>query len=289
MKTFRDDVRAVAAQLSDGRAREKALALYADQETLDAVLEQDAGRYRRAAKVAGATAENPASEEVGLASRQYESGVRLSGAAAELGMTKLELRQRLERSPKLAGRGLQPLLVENDGIQREIWEGEYRNVVVALGLSAPVVVTGRRHPASRNITRAAFVANDPSPNFVAPARDEAFATARKLQIWSRSKFFNRAALERKIIASHGMQAMGITVVESAAKPDLFIRLDRPLLTFGFVYTVTDALTKAVVMSGKVTAINDEAASDEIVKKLEARLAAARAFDAGQPAISRGRR
>jgi hypothetical protein len=43
------------------------------------------------------------------------------------------------------------------------------------------------------------------------------------------------------------------------------------------------------MSGKVTAINDEAASDEIVKKLEARLAAARAFDAGQPAISRGRR
>jgi hypothetical protein len=85
MKTFRDDVRAVAAQLSDGRAREKALALYADQETLDAVLEQDADRYRRAAKVAGATAENPASEEVGLAARQYErTHDRNSGAFPQL-------------------------------------------------------------------------------------------------------------------------------------------------------------------------------------------------------------
>jgi hypothetical protein len=86
-----------------------------------------------------------------------------------------------------------------------------------------------------------------------------------------------------------MQAMGITVVESAAKPDLFIRLDRPLLTFDFVYTVTDALTKAVVMSGKVTAINDEVASGEIVKKLEARFASARAGDPLDPVSSRGRR
>lgn len=279
MKTFRDDVREVAAQLSDSRTREKALALYPGQETLDGLLEQDTVRYQRAAELAGALAvDGAASEEVGVAARVYESSIRLNAAAADLGMTKAELRQRLERAPKLAGRGLQPLLVENGAVQREIWEDEFRNVVVELGLGAPALLSNQRSPAAGNIARGAFAPNRTLSSPLRSAQDEAFSTARKIVIWSRSRFFTEEALERKIVGSKKLEALGVTVVGSAAKPDLQIRLDRPLFTFDFAYTITDQRTNAVIMNGKVTAINDEAASDEIVRKLEARIAAARAAE-----------
>jgi len=108
-------------------------------------------------------------------------------------------------------------------------------------------------------------------------------------ITSASEFFKTTALERKIVDSKKMEAMGVSVVEWGAKPDVVIRLDRPLFTFDFVYTVTDARTRAVVMSGKVTAINDEAASGEIVKQLEARFASARAGEPSGRSVSRGKR
>lgn len=173
------------------------------------------------------------------------------------------------------------MLAENDGLKREVWEGEFRNVVVGLGLSTPLLLSDRRSPAVGNVAGTAFASNGTAASPMRSAQDGAFATARKLVISSESEFFNKAALERKIVASKELEAMTITVVEWAGKPDLVIRLGRPLFTFDFTYTVTDLRTNAVVMSGNVTAINDEVASDEIVKKLEARFAAARAVESAQ--------
>jgi hypothetical protein len=57
------------------------------------------------------------------------------------------------------------------------------------------------------------------------------------------------------------------MVKDPRVADLFITIDRPLFTYDFTYSVTDAKTSIVLNSGKVTAIDGSSAAGKIAKKL----------------------
>ena len=79
-----------------------------------------------------------------------------------------------------------------------------------------------------------------------------------------SKYVQYQLLKTDLLAE-----WGITLVEDADAADLVLRLDQVRLNY--LFTILDPHTRAVIVSGKVVAINDPVAADylgrEIIKRM----------------------
>ncbi len=110
-----------------------------------------------------------------------------------------------------------------------------------------------RAPASRGV-----VDTDPK---------DALRKAKTILVASKTVWFTPAALERELARQKDYGSLGLVLVSDRRVADLVITVDRPLFTYAFTFTVTDAKTSALVDAGKVTAIDGNAAAGRIAGQL----------------------
>ena len=123
---FKDDVRPVVRGLAFASFdREKALAIYPAQETLDRLIEKDRDRFQRAAAATGGLARSAQAEPINALSRRFLAEMPVAQAAAEAGLNTREFQARVTTSARLMALGYGQLLVAGGGIKRDAWDRNF--------------------------------------------------------------------------------------------------------------------------------------------------------------------
>lgn len=287
MQSFTDDVRAVVKGMAVGFfERDRALALYPPQETLDRLIEKDRERFLAAERQAGSPAVQSASAEpVGALSRRFFADLSVAQAAAETGLDVKEFQARVSRSARLVSLGFGQLLVPQGGFKRDGWEKNFAEVTRELGLGDHIPTRAaifHRTPAARpgairwreaeavlrtsGVARAATSAIEPQ---------SIMRVARTVFVRSKSVFLKSENLERELQKRSEFAALGLTIVRDRRKADIEIEINRPPFTFIYAFTVTNPETSVVLTDGKVTAFEGTFAAPKIAKEILKRIASAR--------------
>jgi len=109
-------------------------------------------------------------------------------------------------------------------------------------------------------------------------------TAKTAIVHTQTAFFTPETLEREFVKQPGYGSLGLVLVKDPRVADLAITVDRPLFTYTFTYAVTDARTSILLDTGKVTAIDGNAAAGKIAKELTRRLTALRQGESAKKPI-----
>lgn len=286
MQSFKDDVRAVIKGMTIGFFdRNKALALYPAQETLDSLIEKDRARFLAALKQAGVEAgTSAASEPINALSRRFAAEISVRQAAAEAGLEVEEFQARVKSSARLIALGFGQLVVAGGGFKRDGWEKHFGDLAselqlgsyepgqeflsrkaLALQAAAPTVrvAGGSFNPA---LARSAMTSNDPA---------EIMRVARTIFIWSNTIFLSSEKLARELQKRSEFQALGLVIVTDPRVADIRVELNRPPLTFIYEFAATNPQTSLLLTSGKVTAWDGNFAAPKIAKELLKQVQAAR--------------
>jgi hypothetical protein len=94
-------------------------------------------------------------------------------------------------------------------------------------------------------------------------------------------YFTPFMLEKELLNNAEFRNLGIRVLEDNHDVDLLVKVDRPVFTYDFTYSVTDSHSGTVVATGKVTAIDGPHAAQGIGRKVLQELEKARAVQATQ--------
>jgi hypothetical protein len=89
------------------------------------------------------------------------------------------------------------------------------------------------------------------------------ASARTVFVSSNTSYFEPVQLQNALRKRSEFEAMGMAMIDAWDKRDItdvFIEVDRPVLTFTFTYKVTDRVTGVLLTSGQVTAFDGNAAA-----------------------------
>jgi hypothetical protein len=277
MKSVKDDVRSVVeSQINAHFDREKALALYVQQETLDRLIDEDGERFRRAVEQAGGhISTNFQTEPINALARRYDAELSVAQASAESGLETKEFLSRVRRSRRLDSLGYTQLLISNGGLKRDVWESHFGDLIgeLQLGQSIGGDVAIRRVP----VTNTTITGNPTAGNHLTrPDPVEIMRSAQKIFIRSKTVFLKPELLENELRNQFEFQAGKLFIVKDMRAADLVIVLDRPLFTFTFTYTVTHPQTSLLVDSGKVTAVDGNDAAPKIMRELMSRLRAVKA-------------
>jgi hypothetical protein len=273
MQTFKDDVREVIRNMTTARFdRDKALAFYIEQDSLDRLLEKDRQRFQSALRQTGDVSGDAIAEPINALARRHESELTIAGAAAEVGMQPGEFQERLRASAHLISHGFGQLLATGGGIKRDSWEKSFGEVVRELGIGphAPVgTLSFAQRPVrnlSREISRADILNADPT---------DILKSARTLHVWSDTVYLNSDRFEDELRKRPEFRALGLVIVKDHRLADLSIKLGRPLFTFNFTFNVTHTKSSIMVTSGKVTAFDGGSAAPKIAREFLKRVRAAR--------------
>jgi len=109
----------------------------------------------------------------------------------------------------------------------------------------------------------------------------ALATARTLQVTTRTVYFTPFMLEKELLNNADFRSLEIDVMDSNRGGELVVNVDRPVFTYDFTYSVSDPNSGSVFAMGKVTAIDGPHAAHEISKKLVEELQKGRASHSSQ--------
>ncbi|MEW6211738.1 MAG: hypothetical protein AB1631_25500 [Acidobacteriota bacterium] len=281
VKSFRDEVRAVVRGMRVGVFdRDRALALYPDQDALDRLVEKDRERFLQSVAATGAQATSAQAEPINALSRRYRAELSISQAASEVGLDANEFQSRARRSPRLVALGFGQLLVENGGIKRDVWERSFGEVVREFEL-------GEFTPGNLAVSRGALIGSttartavdlnlQPSRSITASANPtEIMRAAKTIFITSKTVFLKPDQLENELRKRAEFAAMELVIVKDARAADLRVDLDRPLFTYTFTFSVSNPETSIVVANGKVTAFDGNFAAPKIAKEILRRLQEAR--------------
>ncbi|HEV8486333.1 MAG TPA: hypothetical protein VGV87_22505 [Blastocatellia bacterium] len=284
IRPFKDDVRPVISRQTVGFfERDRALAVYPPQETLDRLIEKDRLRFQRAAEQAGATSPNGQAEPINSMARRFNAELNVKQAAAELGLETGEFEARVRSSEALVALGYGQLLVPNGAFKRDAWERDFGVVVRKLQLgdyvnplhaeSRPAFLPGPSGPErtiagdfNRSLSRSAALNTNPG---------DLLRAARTVFVRSETVFLKPDQLEHALRERKEFEALGLMIVKDPNVADLMIDLNRPLFTYTFTFTVSSSQTSVLLMSGKVIAFDGNFASQKIAKELLKRLGLAR--------------
>ncbi len=293
MQSFTDDVRAVVKGMTVGFfERDRALALYPPQETLDRLVEKDRERFLTAERQAGGrVVESAGLEPVGALSRRFFADLSIAQAAAETGLDAKEFQARVSRSARLVSLGFGQLLVPQGGFKRDGWEKNFAEVTRELQLGDHIAtrsVIFHRTPAARRgdvrwrepevIARNSGVARAGTS---AAEPQSIMRVARTVFVRSKSVFLKSENLERELQKRSEFAALGLTIVRDRRKADIEIEINRPPFTFIYAFTLTNPETSVVLIDGKVTAFDGTFAAPKIAKDILKRIAAARGLAAAK--------
>ncbi|HEY7911515.1 MAG TPA: hypothetical protein VIG62_06350 [Blastocatellia bacterium] len=273
MQTFKDDMRAVIRNISTARFdRDKALAIYIEQGSLDRLIEKDRERFEAALRQTGGASGNAMTEPINALARRHDSDLTVAGAAAEVGMQPGEFQERLRASAHLISLGFGQLLATSGGIKRDSWEKSFGEVAreLRIGNHAPVEnLSFAQRPVrgiNREVSRADILSADPA---------DILKSARTLHVWSGTVYLNSDRFEDELRKRPEFRALGLIIVKDQRLADLTIKLGRPLFTFNFTYNVTHTKSSMMVTSGKVTAFDGGSAAPKIAKEFLKQVRAAR--------------
>lgn len=262
MRPIKDDVRAVVSSLNLRDVdRDRVLALYAAQDTLDQLTAKDSARFQAALEKTGArTPLNANTESISALSRKFNAELSVTEAAAEAGLEADEFQSRLNRSPRLTSLGFGQLLVSGGGIKRDVWDKQFGDVVRELRLgdylppgvvatqvsqSASVQLRAAGAGGARPVGRSAIASVPPS---------DALRFARTIFIMTRTVHFDPKDLTRQLTKKPEFAQMGLSVTQDRNAADLIMQVDRLVFSTQFPYVVVDARTGAAVTAGQVSSL-----------------------------------
>ena len=282
MQAFKDDVRPIVRNLSFALFdREKALAIYPAQESLDQLIDRDRDRFQRAAEQAGARALSPQAEPINALARRFLSDMPVAQAAAEAGLETREFQARIGASDRLLALGYGQLLVARGGIKRDVWDKHFGELARELQLGEPLARAargGRQSPLNpadadhlagnnRGTVRSAGTGGDPAAILRA---------ARTICVRSMTLYLEPEQLESELRKRAEFKAMDLAIVKDEKVADIRIEINRAEFSFNYAFTATNPQTSMVVASGKVTAWNGGFAAPQIAKEFLKQVKAARA-------------
>jgi len=133
----------------------------------------------------------------------------------------------------------------------------------------------------KNLMPPAAVSNSVTTPDGQAATLAALANAQTLRVTSKTTFFTPFMLEKELLNDSEFRALGLNVVSGYAGGELLVTVGRPLFTYDFTYSVSDARTSVVLATGKITAIDGPHAAQGIAKNLVRELERARALQPAQ--------
>jgi len=95
----------------------------------------------------------------------------------------------------------------------------------------------------------------------------ALAKARTLSVITKTTFFNPGNLDKELLSSEEFRLLGMSVAGNTRTSDLMVKVDRPLFTYDWTYSVNDSYTGTTYATGKVTALDGGRAAKGIARKL----------------------
>ena len=148
MKTFEDGVLTVIEQTPNPPFdKAQALRLYAEKSVMDALVDEDTQRYRRALEASGGVFGGI--EPIQRFYEAFQGPVDASLAAAAVGLETEAFLERIRKRTSLQNLGL--LVLENSTVKRDTWTSKFSEVISALdfpekSLTTPVVPQTERIP-----------------------------------------------------------------------------------------------------------------------------------------------
>ncbi|MCY4552617.1 MAG: leucine-rich repeat domain-containing protein, partial [Candidatus Poribacteria bacterium] len=129
MKTFEDEVRGVVEKNPDPPFnKDRALRLYVEQATMDALVDEDTDRYRQALEAAGGVFGGI--EPVQRFHEAFWRPLDAPAAAASVGLETETFLQKIRQNVGLKNLGL--LVLENGTMKRDTWTEQFSEVIFAL-------------------------------------------------------------------------------------------------------------------------------------------------------------
>ena len=150
MKTFEDEVRGVVEQDANPPFnRDRALRLYVERAEMDAFLEEDTARYRRALEKTGDVFGGI--ESVQRFHEAFQRPLDAAHAAAAVGLETANLLQKVRENASLKNLGLGVLTGASGGVKRDTWTSNFSEIVVTLSspdstILKPIVPRTERIP-----------------------------------------------------------------------------------------------------------------------------------------------
>lgn len=284
IQAIKDEVRPVIRGLAFvSFDREKALALYPSQQTLDQLIERDRQRFQRAAEQAGGLSISPQAEPINALSRRFASEMPVAQGAAEAGLETIDFQARVARSARLLALGYGQLLVAGGGIKRDAWDKNFADLVRELELGdhvANVTILPLRATTGANLAvgniraaaRTAGIGADPA---------SIMRSARTIVVHSMTVYLEPQQLESELRKRPEFSTMGLMIVKDDKAADIRIDINRAEFSFNYAFTATNPETSIVVSSGKVTAWNGDFAAPRIAKEFLKHMQVARSSSEGQ--------
>ena len=136
MKTFEDEVRAVITQGPDGLTKDQGLRLYVAQSVMEALVEEDTERYRKALEATGGVFGGI--EPVHRFHEEFQGPVDAAHAAAAVGLETETFLQEISDKQRLRSLGLAGLLDGGD-VSRDAWTSSFTDVISALNSPDDIV------------------------------------------------------------------------------------------------------------------------------------------------------
>ena len=279
---FKDDVRPVVRGLAFASFdREKALAIYPTQETLDRVIATDIDRFQKSVEQAGGLSSSSQAEPINALTQRFLAELSVAQAAAEAGLEIREFQAGIARSARLLTLGYGQLLVKQGGVRRDAWDKNFGNLVRELGLGdhvASVIVLPRRAPPSvasgvnlagsgiRPTARAVGISADPV---------SIMRSARTIFVRSMTVYLEAELLESELRKRPEFKSLELAIVKDEQMADIRIEINRAEFSFNYSFTATNPQTSVVVASGKVTAWNGDFAAPRIARDFLKQMQAAR--------------
>lgn len=278
IQSFKDEVRPVVRGLSFASFdRQRVLALYPAQDTLDGAIERDRNRFEQAVKEIGAPSVSAQSEPINALSRRFLSEMSVNLAAAEAGIEIAEFQSRVSRSSRLLELGYGQLLVRGGGIRRDAWDKNFGDLARELDLGdhvGSVIVLTSRPGALRRPNPSSAIRTDVArgagsdPNSI-------MRFARTISVHSMTVYLSASQFENELRKRPEFNAMGLVIVKDEKVADIQIDINRAEFSFNYSFTATNPASSIVVSSGKVTAWNGDVAGPRLAKEFLMHMHAAR--------------
>lgn len=285
IKSFKDDVRSVVVGMTVGFFnRDRALALYPPQESLDQLIERDRERFQTATGRIGNGIINSADREpINALARRHLAELSAEQAAAEAGLEWNDFQARVRRSSRLVALGFGQVLVPGGAVKREVWERHFgetaRELQIGDHVSGPRVFQRANvfSAAPASVARnTATVGNAPVRSRITGLSPELImGSARTIFIRSRTMFLKAHLMADELSKRPEFRGLGLQITREEKQADIRIELDRPPWTFIYEYTLINPETSVLLLKNKEIAFEGTLAAPKIAKKILESIAAAR--------------
>ena len=283
VQPFKDDVRPVVRGLTFASFdREKALAIYPTQETMDRLITTDIDRFQKSAEQAGGLSMSSQAEPINALTRRFVAELSVAQAAAEAGLEIREFQAGIARSARLLTLGYGQLLVKQGGVRRDAWDKNFGDLVRELGLGdhvASVIVLPRRAaPSTASAVNLAGSGIRPLSRAVGTSADPVsiMRSARTIFVRSMTVYLEAELLESELRKRPEFKSLELAIVKDEQMADIRIEINRAEFSFNYTFTATNPQTSVIVASGKVTAWHGDFAAPRIARALLKQMQAARA-------------